>query len=167
LDLLLVRHAIAAERDAEHWPDDGERPLTPRGVARFARAARGLSRIAPPVELVLASPMARAWHTAELLEREAGWPAPRPCEPLEAGRPPSDALAALQSEGGRSSVAAVGHEPGLSLLASLLLTGDPYAARLELKKGAAALLAFPREPAAGEALLVWSVAPKTLRSLAR
>src|SRR5262249_18753372 len=76
MELLLVRHAIAAERDPSRWPDDRDRPLTSQGEERMRRAARGLGRIAPEVDLAFASPLVRAWRTAEILHEEIGWPAP-------------------------------------------------------------------------------------------
>jgi phosphohistidine phosphatase len=162
LDVLLVRHAIAADRDSSAWPDDSLRPLTERGERRFRPAARGLRTIVASVDAILASPYVRAWRTAELLHEEAHWPAPERCEALEAERSPADALAVLTAEG---SVALVGHEPFLSSFASLLLTGDEAAARLELKKGGAALLSFDSSAAPGEATLRWHLPPKILRAL--
>ena len=165
MDVYLVRHAIAAQRDRARWPDDGRRPLTAKGVARFRSAARGLARIVPEVEVVLASPYARAWETAEILHNEVAWPAPERCPALEASRPPSDALEVLRAWKDRSSVALVGHEPHLSTLASLLLSGKEDVIQLELKKGAVAVLAFADDSRAGKALLRWSASPKILRSL--
>jgi phosphohistidine phosphatase len=164
VELLVVRHAIAADRDPLAG-DDPARPLTPEGAERFARAARGLARLVPEVELVLASPYARAWQTAEILEREAGWPAPQPCAGLEAIRSAGDALAALAARR-EQTIAAVGHEPQLSELASLLLAGDEVAVRLQLRKGGAALLACPGGPRPGAATLLWSATPKLLRAAA-
>ena len=46
MELLIVRHAIACERDARRWPDDGARPLSSRGVMRARRAAAGLKKLA-------------------------------------------------------------------------------------------------------------------------
>jgi phosphohistidine phosphatase len=165
MDVYLVRHAIAEARDPGRWPDDAERPLTPEGIARFRSAARGLRRIVPKVDAALSSPYVRAWQTAEILRDETAWPAPEPCPPLEAVSAPSAAVGVLQAHGQRSSVALVGHEPYLSSLASLLVTGDEHALRLELKKGGVALLALDAEPAPGAALLRWSVSPKILRAL--
>jgi phosphohistidine phosphatase len=159
-----VRHAIADTRDFARWPDDSRRPLTPEGAVRFRSAARGLRRIVPRVDLVLSSPFTRAWQTAEILEEEAGWPAPEPCEPLEADRSPASALDALSTLGS-GSVALIGHEPCLSSLASLLAAGDGGTLNLELKKGGVAFLESPGDPAPGRALLRWSVSPKILRAL--
>ena len=164
MDVYLVRHAIADRRDPLRWPDDAERPLTPKGVMRFRAAARGLRRIVSDVDLVLASPYARSWQTAAILHREAGWPAPRRCPSLEPAHEPSEALELLK-RCKQPAIALVGHEPNLSALASLLLTGDERAVDLELKKGGAALLALPAEATAGAAVLHWSVSPKILRAL--
>jgi phosphohistidine phosphatase len=165
VELYLVRHAVAEDRDAGRWPDDALRPLTTAGAARFARAARGLARIAPDADVVLSSPYRRAWETAEILEREAGWPAPEPCPALEAPRMAHDALSALGELSELAAVALVGHEPQLSMLASLLLTGDARMWGLELKKGAVALLDCGGPAAPRTALLRWSASPKLLRGL--
>jgi phosphohistidine phosphatase len=164
MDVYIVRHAIAEKRDSVRWPDDAKRPLTPDGAVRFRNAAGGLRRIVPEVDVVLASPYTRAWQTAEILRDDAAWPPPDQCPALEAVNSPNAALDLLQSRSERS-VALVGHEPYLSSLASLLVSGDERALRLELKKGAVALLAFAAEPAPGAALLRWSVSPRILREL--
>ena len=161
-----MRHAIAANRDFARWPDDSVRPLTAVGVDRFRRAARGLRELVPGVDAVLSSGFARAWHTAELLVEEAGWPEPRRCEPLEAGQPPADAVGVLQGRD-EGALALVGHEPHLSLLASLLLTGDEDAVRIDLKKGGTIALALPSRVEARSAVLVWAATPRLLRRLAR
>jgi phosphohistidine phosphatase len=165
MDVYLVRHAIAETRDSTQWPDDSERPLTPEGEVRFGKAARGLRRVAPQVDVVLASPYVRAWQTAEILEREAGWPAPGRAPELEATRAPADGVDLLRRHAS-NSVALVGHEPCLSGLASLLLAGDEHAVAIEVKKGAVVLLTLNPEARPGSALLRWSATPKILRALA-
>jgi phosphohistidine phosphatase len=166
VDVYLVRHAIAERRDPVRWPDDSVRPLTVDGIERFRRAARGLRRIVPAVDLVLASPYARAWHTAEILRDEAGWPTREPCSALEAVKQPAAGLESLQRYGDDSSVALVGHKPYLSSLASLLLAGDEAAVALELKKGGVARLSLDGAARPESALLRWSISPKVLRLLA-
>jgi phosphohistidine phosphatase SixA len=64
MELLIVRHAIACERHGQRWPDDADRPLSSRGVARARRAAEGLRRIAPRPLQVLASPLERSWRSS-------------------------------------------------------------------------------------------------------
>ncbi len=134
MDVFLVRHAIAGHRDPARWPNDAQRPLTAKGIARFRSAARGLHRIVPEVEIVLASPYARAWETAEILRDEVAWPSPERCPALDAIQPPGGALEVLRARKDRSSVGLVGHEPYLSRLASLLLSGQEGAVQLELKR---------------------------------
>ena len=164
LDVYLVRHAFAAHADPTRWPDDATRPLTNEGIARFRVAARGLRRLVPGVDSLLSSGYARAWQTAELLHEVAGWRRPEECPALEPGRPATAVLDVLQDRSERS-IALVGHEPHLSMLASILCTGSEDALDLELKKGAVAFLSFagPVEPA--RASLRWTVSPKILRRL--
>jgi phosphohistidine phosphatase len=167
IDVYLVRHAVAEQRDSSRWPDDADRPLTAGGIERFRSAARGLGRLVPRVDAVRSSPYARAWQTADLLQEEAGWPAAQHDPTLAADQSPAEALPLLQTLTEPASVALVGHEPYLSSLASLLVSGNERALRLELKKGAVARLAFAVAPAPGAALLRWSVSPKILRSIDR
>jgi phosphohistidine phosphatase len=151
----VVRHAIAEDRDPERWPDDALRPLTPEGEDRFRVAARGLRTIVPAVDLVLASPYARAWRTAEILREEAGWPASKRSELLEAWRSPSDGLDLLHENA--TSIALVGHEPYLSRFVSLLLTGDDSKVSIDLKKGGVVHVE--------DGALRWYATPKMLRRL--
>jgi phosphohistidine phosphatase SixA len=112
---------------------------------------------------VLASRLARAWQTAELLRDEAGWPEPQACEALE----PGHSLAAIVDElrGHEGSVALVGHEPTFSRLASLLCTGREDVLHVDVKKGSVVLVELDGvEP--GRATLRWVLPPKALRALA-
>jgi phosphohistidine phosphatase len=166
VDLYLVRHAVAYERDPARWPDDSRRPLTEEGERRFRAACRGLRAVAPDVALVLSSGCVRAWRTAELLHEEAGWPAPVECPALESGHEPPDVLEALRPHA-VESVALVGHEPDLSALAAYLLCGPGAPPMVEMKKGGVALLSFPSRPRAGEGTLRWLLTPRLLRALGR
>jgi phosphohistidine phosphatase len=159
----LVRHAFADHADPARWPDDSKRPLTKDGIRRFGAAARGLRRLVPDVDVVLSSGFARAWQTAEVLQKEARWPKPEECPALEAGKPAASALDVLRSRT-ESSVALVGHEPYLSQLASILCAGGEGTMHLQLKKGAVALIGVD-DVAPGGGWLLWSVRPKFLRAL--
>jgi phosphohistidine phosphatase len=162
MDLYLVRHAVAEERDASRWPDDADRPLTHDGERSFRKNAARLSRFAPAPEVVLSSPFVRAWGTAEILSEAAGWPKPERFEPLEADRPTPAVVDALAPHAGRTAVALVGHEPGLSELAWLLLAGKPKDSVIRFKKGGVALLSTFGAPKPGAASLRWLVTPKLL-----
>jgi phosphohistidine phosphatase len=162
--LYLVRHAIAYQRDPQQWPDDRDRPLTAAGEKRFRQAARGLREFVSGVDLVLSSRLARAWQTAALLERVAGWPPPVPCAALEPGHLPHEVLAALQPHAGLGAAALVGHEPGMGELASYLLTGEPGHVAVEMKKGAVECLQMGAGLQPGSAVLRWLAPPKLLRA---
>src|SRR6478735_676002 len=70
--VILVRHAIAYERNRKRWPNDALRPLTPAGREKFRTAARGLAPWMPKSAVILTSPWIRARDTADLLARAAG-----------------------------------------------------------------------------------------------
>jgi phosphohistidine phosphatase len=167
MDLYLVRHGVAFDADPSRWPDDSLRPLTAEGKKRFVTAARGLRElITGKMDVVLSSPWVRAWQTAELLEKEAGWPTPVACDAL-AGRGPAEVLQALQPYVTSSAIALVGHEPSLHQLASYLLTADTGHVQIDMKKGGVIQLELGEgllRPGTGR--LLWLLTPKILRALA-
>jgi phosphohistidine phosphatase len=165
MQLYVVRHGVAEYRDATRWPDDRARPLTPEGVERFRRAARGLSKLGPPPDKVFSSGLTRAWQTAEILHEEAAWPAPQEMPELEPEVPPEKISEALQSHADTERLAVVGHEPNLSELISLLIAGSAEAVDIDLKKGAVVCVDAGPFPLAGEAAILWSVPPRALRAL--
>jgi phosphohistidine phosphatase len=160
MKLIVVRHAIAEDRDPVAWPDDGVRPLTKRGRRRFESAARGLWRLVPEVDIVLSSPYLRAWDTALILQKQAGWPAPQVCDELR-NSPPEDVLRAIEPYRHLDTVVVVGHEPYLGRLIGHLLSPSGSIG-LELKKGAAACIDMTE---AGPRLL-WLLQARALRQLA-
>jgi phosphohistidine phosphatase len=164
MELLIVRHAIAFERDEKRWPDDGARPLSPRGVMRARRAAAGLKRLAVRPVRVLASPLERTQQSAAILTQYAGWPKALPCPQLLPGGSPQELLAVLARTRGQR-LAVVGHEPDLGRLIAVCLPGSAGSAAFELRKMAVALIAFAGAPRAGQGELRWLVPPRILRAI--
>ena len=164
--LYLVRHAVAHKRDAERWPDDSKRPLTPGGEEEFVGAARGLASVVPEVGVLLSSPYERAWRTAEILTQHAGWPAPQELPALEPDVPPEKVVPALETHADRQSIALVGHRPCLHELAVYLLTGDATGADMKIKKGGVVCIEFDETPESGAGKLRWLFTPRVLRTLA-
>jgi phosphohistidine phosphatase len=162
MDLYLVRHATAGVADPSQWPDDRDRPLTPKGVKRFTSVARRLGDLVSSVDVVLSSRFVRAWQTAEILTKDARWPEPLACEALESGRAPAEVLQALQAYTSASAVALVGHEPNMHELVSYLLTADTTHAQVEFKKGGVARVWIDESLRPGSAHLAWLLAPKVL-----
>lgn len=164
MELYLIRHAVAFERDHERWPNDAKRPLTLRGEEAFGAVAHELGRIVPEVEVLLSSPYTRAWRTAEILASRTSWPAPGVLAALEPDTPLHKVTAALETYKKLDSVALVGHRPSLHELISYLLTGSGEAMNVGLKKGGAACLRFTDAPEPGVGKLRWLLTPTVLRA---
>ena len=170
MDLLIVRHAIAFERNPRRWRDDGERPLSPEGMVRARKAAAGLRHITERPQCVLASPLIRARQTATILMEKAGWPQAVECPALAPDESPEEVFTVLATHK-EKIVAVVGHQPSLGrLLAACLqpqvLGGvDPKA--FELKKMGVALVSFAKAARAGGGTLQWFVPPRVLRAAAQ
>ena len=159
MQLCLVRHAIAAER-GRAYPDDRDRPLTPEGRTRMAEAARGLKRLFPATA-ILSSPLVRARQTADVLATAYGF-RPTIVEALGSGDH-SGTLKACKKL--TEPAVLVGHEPWMSELLALLLTGSVEAMSAVFKKGAAACVSTSVPPAPGGAVLEWLAQPAMLRRL--
>lgn len=118
MKIMLVRHAIALDREEFHG-EDRDRPLTEKGRKRARRAFAGLRRLYPEITHIITSPALRAHHTARLLRREY------PDAELSAADfllPESlDFEALLLALEGKECAAIVGHEPDLTQTAALLL----------------------------------------------
>jgi phosphohistidine phosphatase len=157
MTVYLVRHAIAEERGPA-WPDDRERPLTARGIARMRKIARRLAERGVHVDRVWSSPLQRARQTADLLVPI--WTTTQVVDivpELAPGRASAHVGASLAALGTPDAVAVVGHEPDLGQLAAWMIgTRSP----LPFKKGGVARVEFPDRIEAGAGQLVWLVTPK-------
>lgn len=167
MQLLIVRHAIAEERvPGASDVDDADRELTPKGARRMRSGADHLRRLVPGIDLVATSPLTRALDTARILSAAYGELHIVPTSTLAPGEPPAAFAEWLSHHQAGDTVAAVGHEPGLSVLVSWLLCGSLRSV-VELKKGGVCLLDCPEGPAAGTATLLWSLRPGHLRALGK
>jgi phosphohistidine phosphatase len=168
MELLVVRHAVAKDKEAfaRKGKSDAERPLTKQGRRDFRKGARGIARLAGTVDLLATSPFARARETAELLAPALGVERPLHRAELEQGAPARALVAWLARQRRAGTVAIVGHEPDLSRLVALLLSGRTQDL-VELDKGGACLLAFEGRVGPGAGRLRWLLTAKQLRRLAR
>jgi len=162
--LYLLRHGIA--EDARPGGTDRERRLTSRGRARMRRAARGLKALVGEVDAIYTSAYPRASETAALvaaaIRRDL---VPRPHEALTPDMSPMDVVRALRTMRGERLML-VGHEPGLSRTAALLLTGSVDGVHIDLKKGGCVALRV-RTAAPRAAILEWVGTPRMLRRVGR
>jgi phosphohistidine phosphatase len=164
MDLLVIRHGVAGDREAfaATGKDDRLRPLTPKGRRKLQESVRGLRTVVPELDLIASSPLVRAMQTARIVARAYDLPVVEIRE-LEPDQGP-EGFAEWLAQRSESTVAAVGHEPMLGLTVSFLLAGHS-GTFLELKKGAACLVAFPGQVGPGEGVLRWIVPPGLLRGL--
>src|SRR5262249_48986664 len=149
--LLIIRHAAAVPHGTPGIADD-ERPLTPKGEAKFRVAARGLARIVERPDVLLTSPLPRASATPGRTPRAFQRIEPR-VEPARAHGGVDAILTALHQQPREAMVTIVGHEPVLGALVGRLL-GAPDDGQFPFKKGGAALLELPEGPS-GHARLIW------------
>jgi phosphohistidine phosphatase len=164
MELLIVRHAIAFERDRQRWRDDGARPLSPAGIKQSRKAAAGLKEFGKAPDRLLTSPLVRARQTAQILTDVAGWPQAEEAPELSPGGAALAVLTLLDQKRGKV-VAVVGHEPELGALLTVCLLGEDGAVAIDMKKNAVACVSFDGSPRAGRAVLKWLATPRMLRGL--
>jgi len=166
MKLLLIRHAIAEEREdfAKTGKDDRLRPLTEEGRKKMKQVARGLQEIVPEIDLLATSPLTRAAQTGAIVDSVYGGLKEVEIQELSPESTPNDFLRWLRKQKA-GCIAAVGHEPSISLILSWLLTGSERRI-FSFRKGGACLLDFPDEVGAGTATLLWALTPAQLRELA-
>ena len=162
MELLVIRHAIAFERDHDRWPDDALRPLSPAGMRRSHKAAAGFKELCAVPDRLLTSPLVRARQTAKILTEAAGWPQAKIAQELIPGEGAAAVLALLAKDHSKR-IAIVGHEPDLSALLAACLLKDGGTLRIELKKNAVACLSFDGRARAGRGGLKWLATPRMLR----
>jgi phosphohistidine phosphatase len=173
MDILVVRHAIALDRDEAKNCGmlDRDRPLTREGRSRMKRAARGLAGRVPDVSALITSPLRRAVETAEILrEQYKGLHHVETTSLLPEAEPAELVQFFADNDIASSTAMLVGHEPHLSGWVSWCLTGDARPALelrpiLELRKGGACLLRFEDAPGPGKGRLLWLLTPAVLRRL--
>ena len=136
MDIYILRHAIAEERDSEKYPDDSERPLTAKGAKRMKRVAEGMLALGLSFDVIYTSPFARARQTADIVAGvfDAAKQL-RETDTLAVGGDIGELIDLINSAGSEfTSVLLVGHEPYLSDLISTLVIGDE-SLPLTMKKG--------------------------------
>jgi phosphohistidine phosphatase len=149
----LIRHAEAVDTVPDH-----ARVLSAHGrdqVARLGRFLRGSDAFRPAE--IWHSSLVRARETAQLLVRDLTMTVPTS---EVAGITPEDDPELVAERLGRASksVAIVGHEPHLSALGSLLVTGSTDPVVFAMKKGAVLAL----ERGGSRWLVRWHIEPGLL-----
>lgn len=137
MKLYLLRHGVAAEPDSRKYPDDAARPLTSKGKKKLRRSAEVLAAMEIVCDALLTSPLPRAVQTAEIaaggLQLKKGLLIAPELAPD--GDPKALIDRINRDFPAAEAIMLVGHEPSLSRLISVLLTGRANGVPLELKKG--------------------------------
>lgn len=190
MDLFLMRHGKAGRRSPS--PADHTRALTAAGVREVRRTAAGLRRAGIAFEYVASSPLTRAMQTAEIVASACAAPGGRRGGRKSAGgataaaaRPPAvhawdelkpeaDARSALERTaaiGFGASALLVGHEPGMTRLLGLLVSGRSGGGGIgapllvNLKKGGVARLRILSTVPEASGELRWLATPRQLGCL--
>jgi phosphohistidine phosphatase len=163
LELYLIRHGVAEERGKD-WPDDSKRPLTPDGIARLRKAARGLNAVDVGFDQIVTSPLVRTRQTADVFaETLKSKPSVSMSDALAPAGTPAAVLQELAKHMRKGRIALVGHEPNIGELAARLIGAR---SPLEFKKGAICRIDFEVFPPKGIGQLRWFVTPRMLREIA-
>ena len=162
MDLYIIRHAWAENRDAVRWPDDGLRPLTEAGRKRFANLVGKLAEQGVAPGTLATSPLVRCRQTAEIVAE--GLPGQPEVVELAALEPGSDLDAlvewtATQAER-HGQIGWVGHAPDVDRLCAALVGGDE--AWIRFAKGAVAAVRFDGPAEIGSGELRWLATAKVL-----
>ena len=166
MDLYILRHAIAEERSPSLPGGDSQRRLTPEGARKMRRIAKGMKALDLEFDLILSSPYLRARETAEIVAKTFRCARKLDLTPALApdGNPKELMTELLKERRGCKRVLLVGHEPYLSSLISLLLSGHTDIS-VTLKKGGLCCLTLGSLHYGRCAKLEWLLTPNQLRCL--
>jgi phosphohistidine phosphatase len=162
MEIYILRHGIAVERGTPGYKKDSDRPLTKEGEDKMDQIAEAMLGMELKFDLILSSPYIRAAKTAQIvavaLDEEVTF-----TDALLPDGSPLDLIAEINDEKPQRLLL-VGHEPDLSHLISVLVTGGSDAA-IELKKGGLCKLTSEKLTFGQCATLNWLLTPRLLRQL--
>ena len=164
MNLYVLRHGIAVERGAPGFKTDADRPLTPKGRRQLRQMTAAMQSMGLHFSLILSSPFLRAWQTAEIVARSLKL---KKCLAFsDALAPDADAKALIRQlhelKPAPENILLVGHEPYLSRLVALLISGGEMA-NVELKKGSLCKLETGSLRFGRCAILAWLLTPKQMK----
>ena len=167
MNLFFLRHGIAVDRDPQSFPDDSRRPLTLKGEDRVRLVCDAIQALELSFDRILASPFLRSRQTAEIVAGSLGLR--RALEFRDELTPAGDPKALLRFVNRISprpeNLLLVGHEPYLSGLLSLLISGHEDAV-IDLKKNGLAKIEVAQRLKFGRcATLNWLLTPRQLALL--
>jgi phosphohistidine phosphatase len=162
MQLYIVRHGIAVDREDPKCPPDPERYLTEEGVEKTKQVAKGVAALAASADLLLSSPYVRATQTAEIFAAALDYAKQkiRRTDLLLPGADPSLLFRELVKDKQSSSVFLFGHAPQLDDIIATAVGSKRHLT--SLKKAGVALIELKRiSPPIG--MVLWLATPKLLR----
>jgi phosphohistidine phosphatase len=162
MEIYILRHGIAVNRGTPGYKKDSDRPLTPEGEEKVHQIAKAMLAMELKFDLILSSPYLRSKQTAQIVAAELDEEVTL-TDLLTPDGNPLELIRELNDEKPQSALL-VGHEPYLSGLISVLVTGESKAA-IELKKGGLCKLSADRVSFGQCATLNWLLTPKQMRMM--
>ena len=163
MNLYLLRHGLAVERGASDYAKDSERPLLPKGERKLWRIAEAMEALELKFDLILSSPYVRTRQTAEIVAE--AFNARKKIQFSENLTPTGNAkeliTQLIEQSPAPKSVLLVGHEPYLSRLISVLISGGSDAF-ITMKKGGLCRLETESLAYGRCASLIWLLTPKQM-----
>ncbi len=166
MKLYLLRHGVAVERGTPGFRVDSDRPLTPKGERGMKRIAAGIRALDFVPRVILSSPYVRARRTAEIVASELGISEDlKFSKHLAANADPTALVDELTQDFATcASVMLVGHEPYMSGLISVLISGDSDSV-LVFKKGGLCRLDIDSLEYGRCGTMDWLLTPRQLKRL--
>lgn len=162
MQLYIVRHGIAIDREDPKCPAEAERYLTEEGVERTQQVAEAVAALGIHADLLFSSPYLRAMQTAAIFASELEYPKQkiRRTDSLLPGAEPGAFLRELAREKDVSAVLCFGHAPHVDGLLAAAVGASRHVT--SMKKAGVALVELKRlSPPNGQ--LVWLITPKLIR----
>jgi phosphohistidine phosphatase len=166
MELYIVRHGIAIDREDPKSPPDPDRFLTEEGIDKTKQVAKGVAALGIEPDLLLTSPYIRALQTAELFAAALEYPKQkiRRSDLLLPGTEATLFYKELAKDKDSAIVMCFGHAPQLDDLVATGLGSKHHVTSLK-KSGIAALELKRISPPSG--VLLWLATPKLLRKVAK
>jgi phosphohistidine phosphatase len=166
MQLYIVRHGIAIDREDPKSPPDPDRYLTDDGVDKTKQVAKGVVSLGATADLLISSPYVRAMQTAEIFASALDYPKQkiRRTDLLLPGSEPTLFYRELAKDKHSAAVFCFGHAPQLDDLIATAVGSKHHITAL--RKAGVALLELKRlSPPSGQ--LLWLATPKMLRKIGK
>lgn len=143
MKIYFIRHGIAAQRGT--YADDKKRPLINKGIERTTKVAKRLLAKKVKFDLILTSPLTRAYQTAEILKKVGLSEQMQTVSFLMPNGDLEECVEWLQANRASyryGSLALVGHQPDLGNWIEILIWGT-IKAQIIVKKAGVVGLSLP------------------------